>query len=200
MRVSWFALVGIVAASLWSPLAVEAQDSGGSKIAIISIQNAILRSQEGQTMAKNLQQKFEPRQKELQQMQRDVEQLREQLQRGANTMSEDARRRLVRDIQNKERDIERASEDAQAEFNQEQQQAINQIGSKMMTVIDQYAKQKGYQIVLDISGPQSPVLYAVNEVNITNDIVELYDQQHPAGAASSSTGTAGSSATAAAGR
>ena len=49
----------------------------------------------------------------------------------------------------------------------------------MMAVIDKYSKENGYQIVMDISNPQSPILYAVNEVNITAAIITAYDAAHP---------------------
>jgi outer membrane protein len=92
-------------------------------------------------------------------------------------MSDDARRDLMRRIQQKERDQQRSVEDARGQFNQEQQQIFNDIGGKVVTVITKYAQEKGYSIVLDISSPQSPVLYAVNEVNITNDIIAAYDAE-----------------------
>jgi outer membrane protein len=81
--------------------------------------------------------------------------------------------------------LQRASEDAQAEVNREQQEVFNSVGSKLMTVIDKFAKDNGYAIVLDISSPQTPVLYAINEVNITSQVIELYDKQYPQQAAAS---------------
>ncbi len=110
--------------------------------------------------------------------------MRDQLQKGANTMSEEARRNLARDIQKAEVELQRDMEDARGEFSQEQNELFNDVGSKMMTIIDQYSKANGFEIVLDISNPQSPVLYAVNEVNITTAIIEAYDAQHPVEGAS----------------
>ncbi len=146
-----------------------------SPIAIINIQDAITRTEEGQKLIKELQERYAPKSKELEAMQAEVSNLRAKLNQGANTMSEDAKRDLVRQIQQKERDGQRAVEDARGEFNQEQQKIFNEIGGKLMTVITQFASEKNYSIVLDISSPQSPVLYAVNEVNITNDVIAAYD-------------------------
>ncbi len=153
-----------------------------TKIAIINIQDAITRTQEGQKLIKELQDRYEPKSKELEGLTGEVNELRNQLNKGQNTMSDDARRDLIRRIQQKERDQQRAVEDARGQFNQEQQLIFNEIGGKIMAVIDKQAKDKGYSIVLDISSPQSPVLYAVNEVNITNDVITAYDAE-PAGAA-----------------
>lgn len=151
----------------------------GQNIAIISIQDAIARTAEGQRLIQALQEQYAPKSQELKAKQDVVAALREQLNKGSNTMSEDARRRLAREIQQKERDAQRAAQDAQGEFNQEQQTIFQDIGGKLMAVIDKYSKDNGYAIVLDISSPQSPVLYAINEVNITNQVITLYDQQNP---------------------
>lgn len=164
-----------------------AQTSGNAKIAIINIQDAITRTQEGQKLARELQERYGPTRDQIESQQREIQSLRDQLNRGANTMSEDARRQLLREIQMKERDLKRDMEDAQAEFNQAQQEALNEISGKLMTVIDKYAKEKDFSIVLDVSSPQSPVLYAVNEILITNDIIQRYDQEHPVEAAASTT-------------
>lgn len=151
----------------------------GSKVAIISIQDAISRTQEGQQLIKQLQDRYAPRSKDLQVKQNGIETLRAQLNKGANTMSDEARRELVRKIQRKEREMQRASEDARGEFAQEQQKIFQDVGGKLMMALDTYSKQNGIDVVFDISQQNSPVLYAVNEVNITNEIIKLYDEQNP---------------------
>lgn len=162
----------------------------GTKVGIINIQDAITRTQEGQELIKTLQEKYAPKQQELEAKQTEINDLRSQLSKGQNTLSEDAKRDLVRRIQQAERDAQRAVEDARGEFNQEQQEIFNQVGGKLMGVIDQYARDNGYAIVLNVSA-ESPVLYAVNEVNITNDVIELYDAQGGAAAAGTEGGAAG---------
>jgi outer membrane protein len=177
-------------------IGAQAQVPSSTRVAIIDIQTSVARTQEGQKLLRELQEKYKPKEDALQQKRSQIATLQEQLGRGANTMSDDARRQLERDVQQRQRDLQREAEDAQTEFGQEQQQTFNQVGSKLMTVIDKYAKEKGFSIVLDISSPQSPVLYAVNEVNITNDIILLYDQDNPQAAAASDTGASSGSAAA----
>jgi len=164
-----------------SPPATYGQTAAGTKIAIINIQDAITRTLEGQKLAKDLQARYGPTRDKLGRLQGEIQSLRNQLSRGANTMSEDARRKLAREMQTKERDLKRDSEDAQVEFNQAQQAALDDISSKLMTVIDNYAKENSFAIVLDVSSPQSPVLYAINEILITNNIIERYDKENPVG-------------------
>ena len=56
-----------------------------------------------------------------------------------------------------------------------------------MQVIDKYAQQNGYAVVLDVSNPNTPVLYASNTVDITKDIVDLYDKAAPSAPATRAT-------------
>jgi len=46
----------------------------------------------------------------------------------------------------------------------------------MMAVIEKYAKDNGYTMILDVSNPNTPVLYASSAIDITQDIVGLYDK------------------------
>ncbi len=152
----------------------------GTKIALMNVQEAISRTGEGQKLIRQLEEKYRPRQDDLQAKQDKVAQLRDQLQRGANTMSDEARRNLTREIQRAETDLQREAEDARGEFNQEQGALFNSVGQKIMDVINSHATEKGYEIIMDISNQQSPILFAVNALNITDAIIAAYDAAHPA--------------------
>jgi outer membrane protein len=71
-------------------------------------------------------------------------------------------------------------EDAQAELQQEQDRLIQDLSQKIMVVLDKYAKDNGYMLVLDVSSPQNPVLFASNTIDITKEIVDLYDKSSAA--------------------
>lgn len=190
--------IAVCGGLLVSAAGLRAQESASpNKIAIIDIQQSIARTQEGQKLIEDLQKKYQPTKDKLDKTGQEIETLRAQLNKGMNTMSDDARRKLAREIQQKERDLKREAEDAQAEFGREQQETMNTVAGKLMTVIDKFAKEKGFAIVLDISSPQSPVLYAVNEVNITNDVIERYDQENPQAAAAAAAAPASDSSAAA---
>lgn len=176
-------------AGLGAALACGLAPAGAqTSMALLNVQEAISRTAEGQQLIQQLEEKYRPTQQRLESKQGDLTRMRDQYQKGANTMSDEARRTLARDIQKAEVDLQREMEDARGEFAQEQGQLFNAVGQKMMQVIDEYSKRNGYQIVLDISNPQSPVLYAVNEVNITNAIISEYDAAHPSGGAAAGAG------------
>ena len=178
----------LVACLLAGSPAVHAQATGaGTKVAIINIQDAVTRTQEGQKRLAALQEGFRPKGEALSKKAQDAQTLRQQLAKGANTMSEEAQRNLQRDIQQTERDLQRENEDLEAEFGRQQQEILNEIFGKVKAVIQKYAREQGYSIVLDISSPQSPVVDAFNELDITGSVIQRYDEQYPQQAAAAAT-------------
>jgi outer membrane protein len=62
----------------------------------------------------------------------------------------------------------------------DQNRIMQELGGKMMKVVEEYATQNGYAVVLDVSNPQTDVLWAAAATAITPDIVRIYDQAYPA--------------------
>jgi len=154
-------------------LSLGAQTPG--KVGVINIQSAIVSTNEGKKAANEIQTRFNPKKTEVDKRQSEISQLQDQLNRGRNTLSEEARASLVRDIDQKTKSLKYFSEDAQAELNQEEQKAMNELGGRMMSVIDKYAKDNSYTLILDVSSSQA-IMYASNTIDITRDIIDLYDK------------------------
>lgn len=172
MKSKLFVLPSLVLAG---SLAVQAQSQPG-KIAVIAIQQAIIATKDGQKAAAELDAKAAPKKKELEQKQNDINSLQDQLSKGQNTLSESTKGDLYKNIESKKKSLQRDYEDAQAEMDQEQQKLLQQLGQKMMAVIERYARDNGYTMVVDVSNPQTPVLYASPSIDITKEIIELYDK------------------------
>src|SRR4051812_4960879 len=96
-------LVLLAAAALAVPVSSFAQ----AKVAVIRIQEAIARCNDGQAAAKTLRDRFAPKQQELEKQQRDINDLQNQLKNQEKTLSEDARNRLLRSIDDKTRALTR---------------------------------------------------------------------------------------------
>ena len=158
------------------PTAAPAAMAGPpNKVGVIQIQAALAATKEGQKAAAELEVKMAPRKKELEGKQSEIKDLQDRLAKGGNTLSDSAKEDLTRNIDAKTKSYNRQLEDAQAELEQEQQKLVNVLGQKMMAVIDKYAQQNGFAIVLDVSNQNTPVLYASNTVDITKQVIDLYD-------------------------
>ncbi len=154
-----------------------------TKVAIINIQGAILATKDGDKARQALSTKFEGRTKGMESRAAEINKLREQLSKGANTMSADAREKLTRDIEDKQKRYQWDAEDLQNEIQQEEQKVVSEIGQRVVAIIDEYAKASGFALVLDVSSQQSPVLWAAAGIDISNEIVQLYDKKHGGDAA-----------------
>ncbi len=163
-----------------------AQTAGQTnKVGIINLQGAIASTQEGQKAAADLQQRYDPKRKDLEKKQSEIQGLRDQLSRGSNTMSDEAKLSLSREIDQKTKAWNRDSEDAQADWQADEDRLLQGFFEKIQVVIDKYARENNYSLVLDISSQQSPVVYATNSIDITSDIVALYDKNAPSSGSAS---------------
>ncbi len=151
-----------------------------AKIGTISIQQAIIGTKDGQKAVQTLQAKVEPKRKELEAKQAQIGQLEDQQRKSANTASADTLRKLAADIEQNKKALQRMAEDAEAESQQEQNRLLNELGGRIMQVIDKYSRDNGFTLILDISNQQtSPVLWQATGVDITADIIKLYDSNAP---------------------
>ena len=151
-----------------------------TKIGVVHIQDAILQTEEGKKEFDALQQKFSPKQAELKGLNDEVENLKKQYQTQSDKLSDDERNSRAKTIDTKQKALQRNFEDAQAEFQQAEQELVNRLGAKMLKVLEKYAQTNSYSIVLDVSNPQSsPVLWATQGTVITKDLVDAYNAENP---------------------
>ena len=151
--------------------------SATTRIGIINIQNAIVMTNEGRRDFENLQKKFEPTQSALNNLNQEVDSLKKQLQTQGEKLNEQARADMVKSIESKQKTLQRQAEDAQADFQAQQNEIASRIGGKLLEVLDKFAKQNSYSLILDVSGQQSPVLWAAQTTDVTQEIVNSYNAQ-----------------------
>ncbi|MCC6589344.1 MAG: OmpH family outer membrane protein [Bryobacterales bacterium] len=171
-----FVPIAALAAILSAPAPAQ---QAPTKIAVINIQAALIGTADGKKAAADLQARFDPKRKILEGKQGEIAQLQQELNKGSNTMAEARRLDLTRQIDSKTKALQRDQQDAQEEFELEQNKVLNELGQRMMVVIDKYAKDNQYAVVIDISSQQTPVLWAANGINITDNIIALYDKNAP---------------------
>jgi outer membrane protein len=158
-----------------APLVV-AQTPAPNKVAVIDIQAAIAQTNDGKKAGADMKTKFTAKQDELQKKQRDTEALQEQLRKGQNTLSEDNRQKMMRDIDQKTATLKRDGDDFNQDVQTETQRIMGELYPKMITVLNKYATENGYAVVLDYSSQQTPILFAASSVDITKDIIAIYDK------------------------
>jgi outer membrane protein len=167
-----------------APAAGHGGISTTAKIGIVNIQDAIIATNEGKKEFDALQTRFQPKQNDLKALNDEVENLKKDLQAKSDKLNEDERGKQVKNLETKQKALQRNYEDAQNEFQQAEQEVVNRIGGKMLNVLEKYAKNNNYAVILDVSNPQTPVLWASQGTNITKELVDAYNAEAPMAAPS----------------
>ena len=185
--------VGLFFAALFSVSTYAqtgATTAGGAKVAVVDT-SAFADDKAGITRfnaaLKTLDTEFAPRRTELQNMTNQFNTLVKDLETlsktpAADPKSLDSKRAQAEALQT---DIKRKQEDAQAAFTRRQEQVLGPIYQDIGKAIGDYAKQKGYAMIIDLSKDQNQMVVYTDlaQTDITADFVKFYNAR-PAGTAS----------------
>lgn len=187
-----FALSAVLSVSAAGQVAgAPSASAAGTKVGIVYIQDAIYATNDGKKESEALQQRFGARNNALKARNDEIEKLKSQLQSQGDKLSEEERVKRVKEVSDKQKSLQRTYEDFQAEVQQAEQEITGRLGQKMLGVMDSYAKKNGYGIILDVSNPQTPVLWASEGINISKDLVDAYNAANPVSGAPTAKPAAG---------
>ena len=180
-------------AATWAQAAAPAAGAAAAptkSVAIINLRGAIGSTSEGKQASAELQSQFAPRSSEIDTLTKQINDLQQKLQAGQGKLSQEEETRLTGEGQRLTQRLDRRRSDFQEDASAAQQEVLERIGRKMVEVLDRFARENGYSVVLDTSGQNSPILYASNQVDVTQDIIRLYDQAYPVKAGAGATAPA----------
>ncbi len=181
----------IAATCLLPTVAVRAQGTAAAgaavtgKTGVINIRQAIASTAEGKQAGAELQSQFSARQNELEGLNKQINDLRQRLEAGRGKISDEEAARLQRQGEVMARQLQRKQDEYQEDVNAAQAEVFDRVGRKMVDVLDRYARENGYVVILDSSAQNTPILFASTNIDVTQDIVRLFDGAYPvkAGAA-----------------
>ena len=169
-------VLGVVAISVHSQNAAP-QPALAARIAVVAMRDAMLNTQDGRLATAGMQAKFEPLRIGLEKRQAELQAMADQLRKGAVALSADAQQKLSSELAAKKKSFDRDATDLNTEVEDADSKLLQEVSGKMSGVIEEYAKQNGYTVILDAA---QPVVWAAESANITPDIVKLYDRKYPA--------------------
>jgi len=178
--VNKYSLIGLVWAS--ATLMAQAPAAVPTKICVVNLQSAMLSTKDGQASAEEFRTKFsEPEEKKLQAKQAEITDLSDKLQRGANTMSQTAQDDMRKTLDRKNTEYKRAVEDYKFDSDEMQRKLLDDLSAKMQAVIDRFAQENACAVMLDITNPNSGIMWVATASEVTRQIVDAYDKAQPAG-------------------
>jgi len=153
-----------------------AQTATPTKFCVIQAEAALVSTKDGQAGVAELQKTLDPKKADLEKKQSVIRDKQDTLQRQSTTMSQTRRDELTREIDQLNKSFTREVEDYNAEAENAQRKVLDSLTEKFKPVIDKYAKDNGCAIVFNVSDPNTPVLYISDSIDITKDVVDLYDK------------------------
>ena len=146
-----------------------------AKIALISFEQAVFATNEGQRAVQDVQKKYEPKKAQIDATAQEVDTLKKQLQSAPATLSDEERATRLRTIDTKEKSLNRDAEEASQAYQADLQEVYGKVAQKVNVTLRNYVQQNGYTLLLDVSGQQSPVMWAVPQTDVTQAVVDAYN-------------------------
>lgn len=168
---------------LCGPALVQAQS--GAKVAVVDFERAVVESVEGKKASEKFNATLQAKQADLEKRQKDIDDSTKKLQTGARTLSDTAKAELQKDIDKKNTDLQRLNEDAQKELQTLRDELLRPIAERATAILNAMAAKEGYTLVVDISNPQTNVVFWNPKSDITAELIKQIDASAPAAPAAS---------------
>ena len=146
-----------------------------AKIALIAFEQAVFATNEGQRAVQEMQKKYEPKKAQIDTLAQEVDSLKKQLQSAPATLSDEERASRLKAIDTKEKSLNRDAEDANTAYQSDLQEAYAKVAQKVSVTTKSYVQQNGYTLLLDVSNQQSPVMWALQNTDVTQAVVDAYN-------------------------
>ena len=174
-------VVGVVLAVADSGVAQQpapAAPASSVRIAYIDVQRVLARSSAGVAAREQLEREKAVMQKEMDSTRVELEKLRDELEKKGAMLTPEARREKQEGFERKRRDAARMMDDYQKELEKKEQILLQKVLQELSGVIEKLGKDKGYYMIVEKRG--ASVLYASPDADLTDDVINAYNQAVPA--------------------
>ena len=168
-RTSWVA--GAAGAALCLGLASVA--AAELRVAVVDMQRALNECDAGKRAKDQVKAKFEKSQDDLKRQREDLDRRKEEYERKATVLKEEERRNLEKDLEARSLEFKRKFEDFQRDLKRTDAELTSSIVEGLYGVVREYGQKNTYSLVLEASS--GALLYGDNALDITDEIVKLYD-------------------------
>ena len=147
-----------------------------AKIALVSFEQAVFATNEGQRAVQDVQKKYEPKKAQIDTLAKEVDSLKKEMQSAPATLTDEQRAAKLKAIDTKEKSLNRDAEDASQAYQADLQEVYGKIAQKVNVSMRQYVEKNGYTLLLDVSSQQSPVMWAGNgNTDVTQAVIDAYN-------------------------
>ena len=145
----------------------------GPKVGYVDLQKALNEVSEGKKAKKKLKADFDKKQKALNAQQEELKKLKTDLEQNGMMLSDEAKRTKAMEFQKKMYELQQSYTTMQGELAQAEAKATKKIFDKMGVIINDIAKEKGYDLVLERT--ESAILFAKDDMDLTGELIKRYN-------------------------
>jgi len=176
---SRFRWLGVLAIVGLLPTAALAQQA--TRFAVIDVQRVLTESKAGKASYDKLKAVRDKKVQDGKAKEQELRDLEKKISDQKFSLSEDKLNELQRDYQQKAIAFKRFQDDADRELDDAQKKELHELEKKIMPVIDQLGKDRGYTMIFNKF--QSGLVYADDSVDITDEVIKRFDDAALTGAA-----------------
>lgn len=160
-----------------SPGRAQEEESSASRIGYVDLQSALTQVEEGRRAKAQLERELTRRQQMLEQRQERLKTRQEELESQASVMSEEQRREAEAELQREFMELQQTFMTLQRELDEQEQQLTERIFGRMESILQEIADSEGLDLILERN---SGVLWARPSLDVTAQLVRLYNTRHSA--------------------
>ena len=146
-----------------------------SKIVFIDMQKAIQATKDGAKAKKELESEYNTKKKKLQGTEEKLKKMQEDLEKKAMVLSDDIRAKKQQEFQEEMFAYQKLFGQSQQEIQKREAELTKPILDKIAKIIEQLAKEKGYEMVLE-RGQNNVILWAKKDIEITDEVVAAFEK------------------------
>jgi Skp family chaperone for outer membrane proteins len=157
------------------PGAVAAQDA--IKVGVFDSKIVFAETAEGQRLQQQLNDKREEFRAGITQKETDIMDLQQKLKEGEFTLSDDRKGLMQKTLQQKLVLLDSAKQEANTNLRIELEDVQNQLDRKLLEVIEEVGASQSFSLIFESN---TQVVYAASAVDISQMVVNLFNEKYPA--------------------
>jgi outer membrane protein len=163
-----------------------------SKVAVVDFEKAVVESAEGKKSSDKFNGTLQAKQAEGEKRQKELEDAQRKLQTQERTLSDTAKANLQRDIERRTTEFQRYNEDTQKELQSLRDELLRPIAERASAILNAMAAEQGYTLIVDVSNPQTNVVWFNPKNDITAELTKRIDIEMAKASEAKPAGPAGS--------
>lgn len=173
------ALVALFAVLFCANVA-SAQQAKAFKVGYVNLARIVAEVNEAKAARAKLQSDFQKKQAQLDQLQKDFEKQYSDFERGKAMMKPEAQAEQQKRLQDKYMEMQQTLGKLQNELAEQEAEIAQRIHGKIRNIVEAIGDRDGYDLIIDNSEVKATVLFYKRHLDLTDQVINQYNKNHPA--------------------